>query len=276
MKEIDDRTNLHPIWSATKQVIGILTGVAIDKGMISITNSISEYLPQISKHPEKSEITIENLLMMKSGINYNNDGYFGEDAKLAREEPSNSLDFVLGLGMHSSPGTSYRYKNSDPHLLSAIIQEMAGKTTRDWAKEVFFDKIGMMRLEWRTYKDGITFGSFGILTTPREMGKIGQLVANNGIWNGEQIVSKEWIEEMTSSKVPASETDWNISFGYLLWKDAVRNVMFMAGHGGQYVLINKDKSLIVVITSERHPAGEFSLSVSEALSIYDRINNITK
>jgi len=277
MKDPDDRTNLHPIWSNTKQVIGILTGIAIDKGLISINNTISDYLPQVSKYPEKSEITIENLLMMKSGINYNNDGYNGEDCKLARELPSNSLDFVLGLGMHSTVGTSYRYKNSDPHLISAIIQEKVGKTTRDWAKEVLFDKIGITRLEWRTYKDGITFGGFGILTTPREMGKIGQLVANSGMWNGKQIVSENWINEMTSVKIPPNETqNTDIAFCYLWWKEINRNVIFTWGHGGQFVIINKDKNLIIAITSEKHTMGDYNLSVYEALSIYDRINNITK
>jgi CubicO group peptidase (beta-lactamase class C family) len=277
MKDRNDRTNLHPIWSNTKQVIGILTGIAIDKGLISINRTISDYLPQVSKYPEKSEITIENLLVMKSGINYNNDGHYGGDAILAREETSNSLDYVLGLGMHSSPGVSYRYKNSDPHLLSAIIQEKVGKTTRDWAKEVLFDKIGITKLEWRAYKDGITLGGFGILTTPREMGKIGQLVINDGMWNGAQIVSKDWIDEMTTARVPPSETQTtDVAFCYQWWKDIKRYVIFTWGHGGQFVFINKDKNLIVVITSEKHPEGEYSLSVYEALSIYDRINCITK
>lgn len=276
MKDINDRTNLHPIWSNTKQVIGILTGIAVDKGYISINGTISDYLPQVSNHPGKSSITIENLLTMKSGINYNNDGYYGEDSKLAREEPSNSIDFILGLDMHASPGTAFRYKNSDPHILSAIIQEQVGKTTKDWAKEILFDKIGITKLEWRTYKDGIPFGGFGILTTPREMGKIGQLVANNGIWNGEQIVSKNWIDEMTMQRVPPNETqNEDIAFCYQWWKDIKRNVVFAWGHGGQYILVNKDKNLTVVITSEHHTAGEFNLSVYDALSIYDKINNIT-
>jgi CubicO group peptidase (beta-lactamase class C family) len=161
--------------------------------------------------------------------------------------------------------------------LSAVIQEQVGKTTRDWAKEVLFDKIGITKLEWRTYKDGITLGAFGILTTPREMGKIGQLVANDGMWNGEQIVSKSWIDEMTSAKVPPVETqNIDIAFCYMWWRDIKRNVIFTWGHGGQFVLINKDKNLIIVITSERHPVGEFSLSVYDAFSIYDRINSITK
>jgi CubicO group peptidase (beta-lactamase class C family) len=275
-KDPKDRTNLHPIWSCTKQVIGILTGIAVDKNLISVSDKISAHLPQVANYPNKSEITIENLLMMKSGIDYNNDGYNGEDAKLAREIPANSLDFVLGLGMHSAVGTKYLYKNSDPHLLSAIIQEKVGKTTRDWAKDVLFDKIGVTNLEWRTYKDGITFGGFGILTTPREMGKIGQLVANNGLWNGEQIVSKHWLDEMTSAKVSPDETPYTgVGFGYLWWRDIQRNVDFAAGHGGQYILINRDKNLTVVITSERHPSGDYTLPVDTALSIFDRINRIT-
>jgi CubicO group peptidase (beta-lactamase class C family) len=277
MKDPNDRTNLHPIWSCTKQVIGILTGMAIDKGLISIDNTISDYLPQVSKHPEKSGITIENLLTMKSGINYSNDGYNGGDGKLAREVPAISLDYILDLDMHATPGTEYRYKNGDPHLLSAIIQERVGKTTCDWAKEVLFDKIGVTRLEWRTYKDGITFGGLGILTTPREMGKIGQLVLNEGMWTGEQIVSKKWIDEMTSAKVSPNETPYaDVAFGYLWWKETKRNISFSMGHGGQCILINKDKNLMIVITSERHTGGRHNLSVEDACSIFDRINRITE
>jgi CubicO group peptidase (beta-lactamase class C family) len=273
MKDRNDRTNLHPIWSCTKLVIGILTGIAVDKELFSTDDTISDFFPNAPL--DKKDISIEDLLLMKSGINYNNDGYNGEDSKLAREVPSNSLDLVLGLSMHSSPGTIYKYKNSDPHLLSAIIQERAGKTTRDWAKEVLFEKIGITRLEWRTYKDGITFGGFGILTTPREMGKIGQLVANNGMWDGEQIVSKDWIDNMTEARISPSETQFtDIAFCYQSWKDIKRNVFFTWGHGGHFILINKDKNLVVVITSEKHPVFEHGLSLYEALSIYDRINNI--
>ena len=179
--------------------------------------------------------------------------------------------------MCSSVGTEYVYKNSDPHLISAIIQEKVGKTTRDWAKEVLFDKIGITNLEWCTYKDGTTFGAFGILTTPREMGKIGQLIANDGIWAGEQIVTKNWLDEMTSDKVSPDATSYvDVAFGYLWWKDVKRNVSFAAGHGGQYILVNKDKNLVIVITSERHTSGDHNLLIYSALSIFDRINKITK
>ena len=275
MKDPNDRTNLHPMWSATKGFIGILTGIAIDKELITIKDKISDFFPNAPSN--KKEITIENLLTMKSGIKYRNDGYNGEDCILFREIPLNSIDFVLGLGMHASIGTSYRYKNSDPHLLSAIIQERVRKTTRDWSKDVLFDKIGITRLEWRTYKDGVTFGGFGILTTPREMGKIGQLVANKGVWNGEQIVSEHWIDEMTTEKVLDAFTEFSgdLVFCYMWWKDMKRGTVFTMGHGGQFIIVNKDKNLTIVITSEQHPAFEFGLLPDDAVSIYDRINSIT-
>ena len=145
-----------------------------------------------------------------------------------------------------------------------------------WAEEVLFDKIGITNLEWLSYKDGITMGAFGILTTPREMAKIGQLVMNNGQWNGVQIVSPAWIDEMTQEKVSSAETnETNITFGYYWWRDSNRDIEFMRGHGGQYVFINKTKNLMVVITSEPNTQGRFQLSLNQGLSIYDSIYSIT-
>ena len=275
MKDPDNRTTPRAIWSCTKQVMGILTGIAVDKGLISVSDKISVYLPQISQYPEKKEITIENLLMMKSGIGFENDGHDGGPAVMAREEVSSSIDYIFGLKMHATPGTVFNYNDGDPHVLSAVLQEVTGKTTRDWAQEVLFDKIGITRLEWLNYKDGITFGGYGIKTTPRELGKFGQLMLNDGMWGYERVVSSEWIADMTSPLV-SNQTLVLDSFGYMWWKDTQRGITCMAGRGGQFVFINRDKNLLVVMTSETNTSGDFNLPVFEALSIFDRINSIAE
>jgi len=105
MKDPNDRTTPRAIWSCTKQVIGILSGIAVDKGLISTDKTLLDYLPQAAKYPEKSQITIEDLLMMRSGIDYDNDGYNGGDAIFAREEVSSSLDYIFGLKMRETTGT---------------------------------------------------------------------------------------------------------------------------------------------------------------------------
>jgi CubicO group peptidase (beta-lactamase class C family) len=212
---------------------------------------------------------------MKSGIDFNNDGFNGETSQLLREEPGNSLNFILDLGMRFSPGVSFNYNDGDPQIISAIIQTKTGKTMKLWAEEVLFNKIGITNLEWLSYKDGLTMGAFGILTTPREMAKIGQLVMNNGQWNSKQIVSSAWINEMIQEKVSSAETnETNITFGYYWWRDSNRDIEFMRGHGGQYVFMNKTKNLMVVITSEPNTQGRFQLSLNQGLSIYDTINSI--
>jgi CubicO group peptidase (beta-lactamase class C family) len=274
MKDTSEITNKTAIWSCTKQFTALLTGIAIDQGLFTLDDFISDHLSQAVSYG-KGNITVKNLLTMKSGIDYNNDGFNGETSKLLRKEPGNSLNFILDLGMRSSPGSNFNYNDGDPQIISAIIQEKTGKTMKVWTEEVLFNKIGINNLEWLSYKDGITMGAFGILTTPREMAKIGQLVMNNGQWNSEQIVSPTWINEMTGGIVSSSETnETNITFGYYWWKDSNRNIDFMRGHGGQYVFINKIKKLMIVITSEPNTQGSFQLSLNQGLSIYDSINNI--
>jgi len=277
IKDTNDRINPGAIWSCTKQITAILTGIAVDQNLIAINEPISKYLPQVSnsRYSNKGGITVENLLMMKSGINFNNSGFNGETSPLLRQEPSNSLNFILGLGMRSTSGTQFHYNDGDPHIVSAVLQEVVGTTMRNWAKVVLFDKIGINRLQWHTYKDGITFGAFGIFMTPREMAKIGQLILNDGMWGNEQIISNSWINEMTSSKVTANEThEDNITFGYYWWQDTFRNVLIMRGQGGQYVFINREKNLIVIITSEPNTQGGFQLTHNKGILIYDRINSI--
>ena len=275
MKDPDNRTTPRAIWSCTKQVMGILTGIAVDNGLISVSDKISVYLPSISQYPEKKDITIENLLMMKSGIDFKNDGYNGGCAIFAREEVASSIDYIFGLKMHAPSGTKFNYNDGDPHILSAVLQEATAKATRDWAQEVLFNKIGITRLEWLNYKDGVTMGGYGIKTTPRELGKFGQLILNDGMWGIERVVSSKWIADMTSPFV-TNQTLVTDSFGYLWWKDTKRNMHCMAGRGGQFVFINRDKNLIVVMTSETNTSGDFNLPVYDGLSIYDRINSIAK
>jgi CubicO group peptidase (beta-lactamase class C family) len=276
-KYVGDITKPTAIWSCTKQVMAILTGIALDNNVIDdVNDNIQKYLPEeISRHPNKGAITIDNLLKMQSGIAFENDGLNGESNKLLREIPDNSLDFVLGLSVFCEQGTTFHYNDGDPHILSAIIQKQTNKTTRDWAKDVLFSKLNMKNYDWLTYKDGITMGAFGILATPREMARFGHLVMNKGIWNGEQIVDSEWIENMTTTKVSASEVGYNdMTFGYYWWIDEGRGIVFMNGHGGQFVFIKPSKNLVVVTTAEPNTQGLHQLTLSKALDLFDRIDNI--
>ena len=278
-KSSDDITEPTAIWSCTKQVMAILTGIALEHQVIeTVDDNIQKYLPEETKrHPDKKDITIENLLKMQSGIAFENGGLNGGSSNLLRQIPDNSLDFVLGLPVSNPQGTVFKYNDGDPHIISAIIQKQTGKTTRDWAKEVLFSKLGMQNYDWITYKDGITMGAFGILATPREMAKIGHLVLNRGAWNGQQIAAQDWINKMTTTKVSAKDVDYyGTTFGYYWWIDENRGIVFMNGHGGQFVFIKPSKNLVVVTTAEPNTQDKYQFSYSKALEIFEKIDYIAE
>jgi CubicO group peptidase (beta-lactamase class C family) len=270
-KDDNDITTPRAIWSCTKQVIGLLTGIAIEKQMIhSVNDPISFYLTEVSRYPDKKNIRIEDLLTMRSGISYSNDGLSGQTADLLRQLPDRSTEFILGRPQQYSPGVYADYKDCDPHLLSAIIQSQCGKTTAEWAKEVLFDKLEIKNLYWDTYKDGISPGGWGILTTPRELAKFGQCVLDSGQWKGQPIVSKEWIKQMTTVQIPDM---YGYQFCYLWWRDTSRGMIFTWGHGGQYVCIIPEKRLMVVMTAEVNTQDDFQFK-NGAFNWVDRIAKI--
>ena len=273
LKNDEDITNRHLIWSCTKQVVGVLTGIAMEEGFIeSIDDPISKYLKEeLTNHPDKADITIQNLITMQSGIDYSNDGAGGQTDKMLRQIPNNSVDFILSRPMNATPGTTFHYNDGNPHLMSAIIQKAVGKPTDIWAGEMLFSKIEMTNYNWVRYKDGITLGGFGIETTPRELAKIALCVADSGNWKNQQIIDPNWISGMTTPQV---ETDFDYSFGYYWWIDPARGIHFMWGHGGQFAFIVPAKNLVVVFSSIPNTQGDYEIRAEEILPVVDRIFDI--
>jgi hypothetical protein len=108
-----------------------------------------------------------------------------------------------------------------------------------------------------------------------EMAKIGHLVLNKGLWNGQQIADSVWLDEMTSTKVSADKVDYyGKTFGYYWWIDESRGMVFMNGHGGQFVFIKPSKNLVVVATAEPNTQGKHEFLLPKALDIFDRIDKI--
>jgi len=270
LKEDNYLTHPQMIWSCTKQVLGILTGIALEEGVIfSLDDPMAKYLSGLEEsYPEKAGITIRQLVTMHSGIDYNNDGVGGETDKVLRQIPDKLTSFVLSRPMRADPGSSFWYNDGDPQLVASLIQESTGKPADQWADEVFFSRIGVTNYNWVRYKDGTTLGGYGIETTPREMGKIALCVSDSGMYNLQQVIPSDWIREMTTPQV---ETDIDYDFGYYWWLDEERGIQFMWGHGGQFAFIVPSKSLVVVMTSIPNTQGDYQIQADEALLVVDQI-----
>lgn len=249
-KEGYDKDSVFTLQSTSKSVTSAILGIAIDKGYIESVNvPISAYFPQIldSGSEYKSQITIWNLLTHTTGLDASDTENWNE--WLASD---NWVDYVLNRPAISRPGTVFNYFTGNTHLLSAIIEQATGKTTYEFGKEYLFDPLDMKSVECRTDPQGISDGGNGFAMNVYDMAKIGELYLNNGVWNGEQIISRQWINDSTN--VQFVRQSGTANYGYQWWVRTFGNqnyhAYFAQGHFGQYIFVVPDLELVVVFTSD--------------------------
>jgi CubicO group peptidase (beta-lactamase class C family) len=236
---------MHEMYSVTKSVVSALVGIAIKEGYIhSVYDRVMDYFPERqfeNQDPQKQSITLEHLLTMTSGLEWDFD------------EMVSSRDWVqytLDQPVYFEPGKEFFYSSGNAHVLSAIIQDASGLDTRDFAQQFLLDPLGIEQYRWQVDVNGIPKGGWGMSMTPRDMAKFGYLYLNQGMWDGQQIIPADWIKASTERQiqVPDPLEPWEIDMGYLWW---LHEDGLYAAHGmkGQFIYVIPQSDLVVVITS---------------------------
>ena len=237
-------------YSVTKSFTSTLVGIAIDQGIIgSVNDPIVSYFPNTTfdnDSPEKQRVTIKHVLTMTSGFDY------GVDPTLAPPVEGSVAQYVLNSPVSREPGTSWVYDSQAPSLLNRIIELQSNMSLMEFANETLFRPLGIQNPRWGVDDSGLAYGGFGLYLTSREMAKFGQLFLQEGVWEGEQLVSKRWVQESTSGHIPEN-TDFVYSvrppsnYGYMWW---VHDGFYIAsGLHGQRIIVNPDNDYVLVFTS---------------------------
>jgi CubicO group peptidase (beta-lactamase class C family) len=239
----------HPVCSCTKNVISILIGIAIDQGYIqSVDQPLLSFFPGRTVEEltdNKRALTLEHLLTMSAGFRCGD----ANDAVLERMiESGDQIQYMLDRPVPYKPGTFFEYCNGVSHLLSAVIQNATGMSTSVFAYENLFRPLGITNLTWGADYNGVTLGYTDIFMTPHDMAKIGQLYLDQGRWNGEQIVSAEWVAESTREHVYAGRGELAEGYGYKWWVDS-QGYYLAAGNAAQYIFVVPQHNLVVVFNS---------------------------
>ena len=247
-----DGNDANPVFSITKSVMSALTGIAVRDGLIDNTDQkLSEFFPEYFLQlddTKKSEITVKNVLTMTGGLESIDSDY------MSYFSSPDFLDYVLQKPLTNNPGEKFVYNTGLTHFLSAVIAETSGKSTEDYAKENLLNKIGISVETWDTDSNGYNIGGTGLSLTPSDMAKFGYLYLNNGLWDGVQVLPKEWVEESTQKQIAV---DASLNYGYLFWLQTVRDeakskqydTYRAAGMGGQYIMAVPDLDMVVVVTA---------------------------
>ena len=243
------------IKSVSKSVISALVGIAIDRGLIDgvqapIGPFFEDLLAQESD-ARKKEITIEDLLTMRAGLETTSNRNYGRWVY-----SSNWVRFALHQPLQSPPGWRMTYSTGNTHLLSAILTTASGKSTLQFARAALAEPLGIELAPWSQDPQGIYFGGNDMVMTPRQMLAFGKLYLHGGRDNGAQIVPRAWID---TSWVPRTRSRFsNRLYGYGWWirELAGRRVYYAWGFGGQFIFVVPEIDMVVVTTSSDAPGRE--------------------
>lgn len=233
--------------SVSKSIISALVGIAIERRQLAgVREPIASFFPDLQKvaDPRKQQITIEDLLTMRSGLESTSSRNYGAWV-LSR----NWVQFALNRPMLANPGTVMEYSTGNTHLLSAILTRATGTSTWQFAQKALADPLGFTLPQWPRDPQGIYFGGNDMLLTPRQMVAFGTIYLNHGRVGGVQVVPSAWVD---ASLVPRSRSHWSgQEYGYGWWiRDIAGHRSFHAwGYGGQFIFVVPDLDLVVATTS---------------------------
>jgi CubicO group peptidase (beta-lactamase class C family) len=237
-------------FSVAKSVVGLLVGIAADEHLLELDQPIGRYLPHFNTDAG-NRCSIRELLMMSSGLNwdesyaslfsYTTEAYYGSDLQSLTDK----------LKVVEEPGTTFRYMSGNTLLLGMILECATGERLSDYASKKLWKPLGATAPAFWSldHVDGTEKAYCCFYSNARDFARIGQLVLDSGMCRGVQIVSKDYIRQMTTPIGLTDErgktTDY---YGYHWWLANVdgHRVVYARGILGQYIIVIPDLRMVVV------------------------------
>jgi CubicO group peptidase (beta-lactamase class C family) len=240
-----DSTIPHKLASVSKSFMTTLIGIAADQGKLQLDQPMVSFFPDraiANLDSRKEHVTVRHLTSMMNGFA---SGCLGGDEETLNAMRANPdwVQAALDRKMVKEPGTSLCYDSPGMHLLSAILQEATGMTALDFARQNLFKPLGIHEAFWQSDPQGYTHGWGDLYLKPRDAAKIGYLWLNNGVWEGEQIVSASWVADSVKAHSNAGED----SYGYGWW--VAEDSYYALGRGGQNIRVYPSLNAIIVTTA---------------------------
>jgi CubicO group peptidase (beta-lactamase class C family) len=252
----DGAETLRNVKSVTKSVLAALIGIAIQTGdLASADEPLGYILPEAFATVEdrrKREITIRDLLTMRSGLEWSE---YGPSVVEMTASPD-WVQHVLAIPLIHDPGAQFNYSTGDAHLLSASLQTLTGLSALAFADLCLFGPLGITRRAWPADPQGVTIGGAELQLTPRDMLKFGYLHLNRGLWDGSQIIPAAWIDACATYYTlfePRDDHDCEVlGYGQLWWlrPQGPYESYIAVGLGGQFITVIPDLDLVVVMTGD--------------------------
>lgn len=261
-------STLISIFSGAKSMISIMIGQALNDGFIkSLNDNVTQYIPELKSNPAFEEITLKNLLDMKSGLEFQDavggivKAFFSDEAKYYYTDDMKAQ--LMKVKLVNKPGTVWKYKSIDPIVLGWVLQKATGKSVAQYFEANVWKQIGTQyNATWGLDQvNGLTNTASRFQVTAIDFAKIGRLYLNKGKYKGKQIVPESWINQSINmgAEKPASAKGWQKSAHHYLWwipQEGDNGDYAAEGMLGQRLYIDPKTNTIIVQFAD-HGAGNY-------------------
>ena len=246
-----DAKTPHVMHSLSKSFTSTAIGFLYDEGKIKLEDRVLSFFPEYKKEPTNwqwNAMRIRDLLTM-------NTGHIEEP--MVWSQPNNWASFFLSSEVPLGPGTHFKYNSAATYMLAVILEKITGEHLVDYLTPRLFKPLNIEKPHWDVSPDGINTGGWGLSITTEDIAKLGQFYLQEGKWNGQQILSKKWVEMATSKQVANGSdpnNDWNQGYGFQFWR-CRHNAFRGDGAMGQFCIVVPEKELVIAITSGTYDLG---------------------
>ena len=239
----------HVLHSLSKSFNSTAVGLAIHDGKLSLDDPVLKFFPADAPADPSDNLkamTVRDLLTMSCGHE--------TEPKAVLGAPS--VKQFLAHPVPHKPGTHFLYNTMGSYVLSAIVTKVTGQTELEYLKPRLFEPLGIENPRWDKSPEGNSLGGYGLFLRTEDIAKFGQLYLQKGMWNGRQLVPREWVEQATSKQVSTDKEshskiggDWQQGYCFQFWR-CRHNCFRGDGAAGQFCVVMPEEDAVVAITAE--------------------------
>lgn len=249
-----DVNTAHLAHSMSKTVTGIAIGLLVDEGKLELSERLVDIFPEITfKDKRFTDITVEHLLTMKSGVPFSELGTVTED-RWTEAYFASELAFA--------PGERFGYNSMNSYILAEIVTRVTNISLSEYLAPRLFEPLGITNYFWEKSPEGFDKGGFGLYMSCESFAKIGVLLLGGGVFEGKRIVSERWVTESTKSQVAVPEEKGSFNYGYHVWVSRTADSFGLNGMLGQNVWIYPKHNIVVSMNAGNNEIFQDSPALS--------------
>lgn len=249
---------LHDLRSVTKSIVGLLYGIALDRGLVppvdaGVVAQFPEY-PDLVADPARRNVTIAHALSMSMGLEWDESQPYtsAANSEIAMEQAPDRFRFILDRPVVQPPGQTWTYSGGAVALVGALITRGTGRSLTDFAHETLFEPLGIADYHWMRGADGVESPASGLRLTTRGLLAIGRMLVDGGRHGDRQVVPAAWIDAAFTQAIRTAD---GLGYGrlFFLGQDSIPalggSTLWIGGfgNGGQRLFLLPDANLACVI-----------------------------